>query len=492
MADLTSSLDSLSNALSSLLSTSNTGQTQVDMLVEAYKKTQSSKVDKLKEKKSALEKKSTFFTNLSTKIATLASQIDKFLLSNSNELFITRTVSSSDSSVVSATANQDALLGINSIKVNRLASNDILISNRMIRTNTFSISGQNLTFKINGKDVTVSIDAGSTNEQAIQKIVQAINSTSDINATASIVKDTSTTVRLTITAKNTGYDNRIIFDDNGSGVLNALGFNNVDPNATVRTPTMSGNEYAHYKIADSTQLDSEAEINGITVTNSSNTLSDVIQGLTINLLKAQTPDAQPVTLTTESDANAVKNLLTPLIDAFNDVVNFLNSNRNILREEPLLQNMATSLKTLITQPVTTVAQGNPKFLYEIGFNSSSNGTISLSDITKLKDALVSDPQKVSDLFTSSDGFVAKLNQTIATLKGETGYVTSKTQSVKSQINSVNEQINKIQQKIDLQAENYKKEYIRMLENYLKMQSQYNYLSSASISFSNSIYFSGGL
>lgn len=488
MADLTSSLDSLNNALSSLMQTTSASQSQADLLVEAYKRTQSGRLNQLKERKSTLEKKSSFFTSLRSKVNNLMAQIDKFSSASASTLFITRRVNSSDSSIISATANGDALIGVNTVKVNRLASNDLLISDQLNSSQNFTVTGSNLTFKINGKDVTVSIDPSTTNESALRLIANAINNTTDINATASVVKDTNTTVRLTITAKETGAENKITFDDNGSGVLNALGFNNVDPNASVRTPTNSGNQYAHFKIADVSQLDSEAEINGITIIRSSNSLSDVIQGLTINLLKVQSASDQPVTLTTEVDTTAVQNLISPLINAYNDLLQFLNNNKSLLQDEPLLRNLISNLRVLPSQAVTSAQNDNPRYLNDIGIKTNSDGSLSISDLTKLKNALATDYQKVADLFTSSDSFVKKLNNVIGLLSGDTNYLTKKTNLVQQQIYEMQKRITDLENKIDVQAENYKNEYFRSLEAYLKAQSQYTLFSNTASSLLNTYYY----
>lgn len=487
MADLTSSLDSLSNALSSLMQTNSASQSQADLLVEAYKRTQSGKLNQLKDRKSTLEKKSSFFSSLRSKVSTLMSQIDKFTATGASSFFVTRRVNSSDSSIVTATATGEALLGVNTVKVNRLASNDLLISAQLTASQNFAVTGSNLTFKINGKDVSVSIDPNTSNEDALKLIAKAINNTSDVNATASVIKDTNSTVRLTITSKNTGSDNNIKFDDNGSGVLNALGFDNVDPNASIRTPINSGNQYAHFKIADVSQLDSEIEVNGITVVRGSNTISDVLQGVTLNLLKTQEASAQPVTLTTEVDTNAVQNLLTPLVNAYNDLLQFLNSNKSLLRDEPLLRNLISNLRVIPSQAITSAQTGNPQFLNEIGIKTNTDGTLSISDLTKLKEALASDYTKVADLFTSSDSFVRKLQNVTGLLSGDTNYLTNKTNLVQQQIYEMQKRITELETKIEIQAENYKNDYFRSLEAYLKAQSQYNTFSNTANSLLTNYY-----
>lgn len=488
MADLTSSLDSLSNALNSLTQASSTSQSQAELLVEAYKRTQSGKLNQLKDKKSSLEKKSSFFTTLRSKINNLLAQIDKFTSTNASSFFITRKVTSSDSSIVSATATGEALFGVNTIKVNRLASNDLLISAQINASQYFAVTGTNLTFKVNGKDVTVTIEPNTTNEEALKKIANAINNTTDVNATASVIKDTSSTVRLTITAKNTGANNKITFDDNGSGVLNALGFDNVDPYASVRTPTQSGNQFAHFKIADVSQLDSEAEVNGITIIRNSNILEDVIQGVTINLLKVQNSSDQPITLTTEVDTSAVQNVISPLISAYNDILQYLNNNKNLLRDEPLLRNLISNLRIIPSQAITSAASGNPQYLNEIGIKTNSDGTLSISDTTKLQNALISDYKKVADLFTSSDSFVNKIKNVISIISSDTNYITKKTNLVQQQIFEMQKRITELETKIEIQAENYKNDYFRSLEAYLKAQSQYLSFSNTASSLLQSFYY----
>lgn len=478
MADLISNLNSFGDLLGSF-GIGNTSQSQVDFLVEAFRRTQSKQITPLNDRKATLEKKSQFFLSLNSKIQNLVTYLDKFSLSTSSDLFITRSISSSDNSVVTASANSTAPLGTNTIKVNRLASNDILISARLTSTDAFAVSGSNLSFIINGKSVSVNIDPGTSNQDALSNIANAINNTSDINVTASIIKDTSSTVRLTLTSKKPGQSNNITFDDNSSGVLNALGFNNVDPNATVRTPTNSGDEYAHYKIADITELNSQFEINGITITRESNTIDDVLTGVTINLLKPQETNAQPITLTTDVDTSAVENIIKPLLDAYNDLLQFLDSNKNLLKDEPLLRNLGTNLKVLTSQEITNVQPGNPRFLFEIGLKVSTNGTLSIGDRTKLTEALKSDYKKVADLFTSSDSFVAKINNTINFLKDDSGYLTTKSTNVRNQISQVQKRITELQNRIEIQAENYRTEYVRTLETYLKAQAQFANILEAS-------------
>ncbi len=176
-----------------------------------------------------------------------------------------------------------------------------------------------------------------------------------------------------------------------------------------------------------------------------------------------------------------------MLDAYNDILQYLDSNKSLLKDEPLIRNLASNLRVLSSQAVTSAQTGNPQYLYEIGIKANSSGILSFYDTTKLTDALKSDVQKVSDLFTTNDSFVAKINNAISLLKGDNGYITTKTTNVNNQIDQMQKRIAELETKIDIQAENYRKEYIRTLEIYLKAQQQYNNFYTTSSALFNNLY-----
>lgn len=472
MSDLLSQIQSL---------TQNTNQstTAADQLAEAYKRSQQNRIDALTNKQKSLEQKQQFFNQLKTKIDALISNIDIFTASNATSKFKLKSVTSSNNDVITATADKDAILGINSVKVNRLASNDILITQRLNigDSDLFSVSGEDLTFKINDKEVKVTIADGSTNEQAMKAIVSAINSTSDVNVTASYVKDTTSTGRITLTAKDTGQSNKITFDDNGSNVLNALGLDNVNPNADNRTQINSGNQYAYYKLSNIEQLNSEIEVNGLTITRESNSINDVLTGVTLNLLKAQESNDQAVTLTSDVNTNGVENLINPILNSYNDLLKFLKSNNSILKSESSVSSLHFNIRSISSQSITPLSGSDMKYLTDIGIKINNDGTLSINDKTKLTQALKNNPEEVANLFTASDGFARKLEKSIEMLLGEKGLIQSKRKSLGDQIDQTIKRNKEVTASIDRQAENLKKEYTSMLKVYLEAQNQYNTLLS---------------
>ncbi|MCX7736997.1 MAG: flagellar filament capping protein FliD [Candidatus Kapabacteria bacterium] len=473
MADLLSQIQSLTE------NNSNKSTTAADQLAEAYKRSQQNRIDVLTNKQKALEQKQQFFIQLKSKIDSLINNIDVFTASNAPSKFKIKSVTSSKNDVLTATADKDAILGINSVKVNRLASNDVLITKRLNLGDTelFSVTGEDLTFKINNKEIKVSIAEGSTNEQAMKAIVKAINATEDLKVTASYVKDTSSTGRITLTAKETGQSNKIMFDDNGSNVLNALGLDNVNPNTENRTQNITGNQYAYYKLSNIEQLNSEIEINGLNISRESNSINDVLPGLTLNLLKAQETNEQAVTLTADVNTNGVENLINPILNSYNDLIKFLRSNNNIVKSESSVGSLLFNIRSLSSQSITPLSGSDMKYLTDIGIKINNDGTLSINDKTKLTQALKNNPEEVANLFTANDGFAKKLEKSIEMLLGDKGLIQSKKKSLGDQIEQTIKRNKEVTASIDRQAENLKKEYTSMLKVYLEAQSQYSNLLS---------------
>ncbi|MFN3270807.1 MAG: hypothetical protein ACK42G_09480, partial [Candidatus Kapaibacteriota bacterium] len=86
-----------------------------------------------------------------------------------------------------------------------------------------------------------------------------------------------------------------------------------------------------------------------------------------------------------------------------------------------------------------------------------------------------------------DSFVRKLQNVTGLLSGDTNYLTNKTNLVQQQIYEMQKRITELETKIEIQAENYKNDYFRSLEAYLKAQSQYNTFSNTANSLLTNYY-----
>ena len=151
-----------------------------------------------------------------------------------------RTVSSSDSSIVTATATSSAALGSHSISVSQLAKQDTLVSNQYSNGGTDIVGAEgagdkSFTVTVNGQsqDVSVTLTAGETDSAVISAVASAINSAfagvdSGHAVTATALADTSTTSKLVLQSDQTGatYAMTLSDDPNGGTLLATLGISN--------------------------------------------------------------------------------------------------------------------------------------------------------------------------------------------------------------------------------------------------------------------------
>lgn len=465
--------------MASFFGVDSSSSTQTEQLVEAYRKTQQKRIDDVQGKINTLERRSSFYRGLNSRINSLVSALDKFTAENASENFFSRKISSSDNTIVTASASEEADLGSYTIRVNQKASKDVLISDRLNIGDSFGEAAgtKTISFSINGNTKTYDIefDGTETNEQALKKIASAINDDEDSEINAAYVKDTTSTGKISFTSKETGGSYDIEFTD--SDVLAKLGLTTGALNPGAAGRTLANDTTAGYKTANDTDLNSEFELNGISITRDSNSVDDVVEGITFNLLKVQEADDPDVSLTTEIDSEAVKNFINPLLKAYNQVLELTGSSREIRRADSAVNSLQFNLRGASSLGLDSVADGVPKYIFEAGIESDSSGKLTLTDTEKLQELLEDDPQKVADLFLGSGGFAERVNSVIENLTGDNGLIKSRTLSLSGQIDSANDRLDSVKSRIDIQVNNLRKEYTDYLRTFYEAQSQYNLLST---------------
>lgn len=470
-------------------------QSQTDQLVQSYKQSEQSRIDAVVEKKNSLEKRKDFLLNLNGEINQLNSAIDPFNIVNAEKKFKTRNATSSDESIVTASAASDAQLGVFSVKTIRLANYDTLTSDRINIENNFSErikgnkSGDFTFFLKQGENEAQEINLSLTGEEngleALQKIAEAINTIDDLDIAASVIQDTDSTARLSLMSQESGSANAINFSETGKGIFDAIGFDkSVSKNGQNRT--IASNAEAGYKTENASELNSKIEINGIEVTRSSNEIEDVISGITLNLKQAQEEDARPVTIETSIDVKGVEDTIKPLLSKFNSTLSYLNKNKDLTRGDAAVNNLFLNLRSAVSDAVTSQTNNDaPKYLTEIGIDINDDGTLTISDSEKLENLLEEDPLSVANLFTSGDSFVAKVSNAIGQLGGSGGIIKERSLSLSDQIDRAEKRREEIEGRINSEAETLRKEYESMLQVYLEAQNQYSLLSAMPTAASSS-------
>ncbi len=437
-----------------------TGQALLKQLLAAYRSQQSRPLETLKQRRQQLQEQQKLLNTIRSKLEELFFQGQLFTLPGADQRFATRKVQSSHPDVVTAIAESSATLGTTSVYVHRLAHNDVLVSQRLLRTDPFLPAGV-YRFELTGSGttvtVTVTLDGTEDTEAALRKIATAINATTNVGAVATVLTDTPTTVRLSLTAKQTGSDSALRFVDT-DGLLARLGWNSgffADPeNRTVFTETSAG-----YQRARSSELNAQLSINAITVTRQSNTISDLLPGVTLTLLRSQTPTESAVTLTTTVDPDAVAALIQKLLDVYNSALKELtNALNGSLKGDLVLRQLLSNLRSLSSQ---LLGNGALQTLGDIGIGIGKDGTLTLSDRRRLEQELANGSDRVAALFTSSGGFGERITTLLQDMIGSSGTLHARWNSIGRQLQTLSQRIRQTELRIEQQVEQYRKEYLKL-------------------------------
>ena len=152
--------------------------------------------------------------------------------------------------------------------------------------------------------------------------------------------------------------------------------------------------------------DAQLNVDNVTITKSSNTISDVIPGVTLNLVGEKTDTT--VTLKVDRDMAAIKTKITSMADSFNSIVGYINTQFSydedtqetggILFGDGTLSSVKSDLISTVTKTITGLSSDyNRLSLIGISLDSKANLTI---DDTKLTAALTTNFDDVKKLFVA--------------------------------------------------------------------------------------------
>jgi len=349
--------------------------------------------------------------------------------------FNAQTVTSSNPAVFTATANGNATIGDYAVTVNQLAKSQKLAvtgfanTSDVVGTGTLSISFGTFTpevlipptpssFTANAAKADVVIAIGSSNN-TLAGVRDAINA-SNSSVSATIVND-GTTNRLVITSKDTGEVNslKITVADDDTTNLDAAGLSQLayDPTASVGT----GKNLTQMQEAKNAILD----VDGIAVVKASNSITDVIEGVTLNLLT--TSNSLSVNLGVATNQDKIKESVTAFVDGYNKLSDTLRSltkydetgkASGALLGDATARSVINQIKSVMTKTIGT--GGTINSLSQIGVSFQRDGKLAL-DATKLATAVTSNFSDISTLFATSakatDPLIAYSSSTSKTQAG---------------------------------------------------------------------------
>jgi len=256
---------------------------------------------------------------------------------------------------------------------------------------------------------TVTIDAANNSLSGIR---DAINKAA-VGVTATIVNDGSgTPFRLSLTSNTTGVANSLKLSVAGDATISSLLSN--DPSAGQALSQTSAAQNSQFKL------------DGIDITKSSNTITDALAGVTLNLTKTNV--GAPTTVGITRDTTTVINSVNAFVKAYNDINQTLqdasaydpNSRKGaILNGEASVRTIQNQIRSVLTAPISGGASAFT-LLSEVGVSVQKGGALAV-DATKLQKAVDTGFDGIAGLFSnvgkSSDALVGYISASTKTQAG---------------------------------------------------------------------------
>ena len=402
-------------------------------------------------------------------LGTLQSALSTFQQSLSSlstpSAFNSETANSSDATAFTATANANAVSGNYGVTIANLAGAQQLLSAPFTGGSSATVGTGTLSLSLAGASFSVAIDS---TDHTLSGIAAAINGASGNPGISATVIQGTDGAHLLLSSTQTGATNTFtVTETDGGNALAALTYG-------------TGNT-ANYTQQAAAQ-DASFSVAGVAYTSPSNTVSDALSGVTLDLL-APTATGSNAALTVANDTSSVASNIQGFVTAYNTLQTALSGlgdyNSSSGTAGPLLGNpVLTGIESQI-QRVLYSFVGNSAYnsLASIGITTNSDGSLALSSAT-LQTALSSNFSAVSQLFSGNNGVAAQLNSQITADLGAGGSIPSYGQTLTSQENALTTQSNTLNTQMAALTASLTQQYATLNTLLSSLQSTSSYLTQA--------------
>ena len=402
----------------------------------------------LNTKLSTVGKMQGYFSALQTKANALTSP----------DLWGATSATSSDDSAVKVSTGNDAAAGSYAVTISKLAVGQTVTS-AALASSSATVGAGSLTIELGSYGagdppagfsasgtgaMTITVGPGETGLTVLRDKINGSNS----GVTATIITDASG-ARLSLRSRDTGTENAFRIsvteaadDGNPSTGLSALAYDATQSNSPMQRSTSAAN--------------AELTINGIGVSSASNTLSNLVDGLTLTLHKTTSSE---INVTVRPDTASIKTAVTDFAAAFNTLASFIASQTaynadtksgGSMQGDQATLALQSQLRAVINQ--SSSASSSWSRLSEIGLSLKTDGTFG-TDNTKLDNALgnLGEMKKLlaSDGASAAEsGFVRRFKNLADAALGSQGMFASRTSSLQATVSRNGKSQEAMQKRLD--------------------------------------------
>jgi flagellar hook-associated protein 2 len=376
---------------------------------------------------------------------------DAFAALNDLSEFSSITARSSQPNAFSVTPGAGAPSGAFDVTVQAIAAAQRVASDGYAKSSTALNGGKGFDLQLNhadGRAATVSVAAADASPAGV---VRTINSTAGLGVTAQLINVGGASPYKIVLTGQTGAAN-------GFRIASAAADLSFDTSLQQAA-------------------DAELTINGLAATRSSNTITDLVDGLSFELY---TPTAGSARLDLNRDTSAVRGKISALATAYNEFEETLKelANRDsdiadiggVLAGDLLVQRLRTEARRLLTGDSSTPGQGMTA-LRDLGLSIDRNGVMQVNGAA-LDTALRDRFDQVAQMFTGNTegrsvyspdpaGLAGDALKRLDALMRDSGDIDRQTQSAKADIDRQKLVLQDLEFRMSLSLERYTRQFAVM-------------------------------
>ncbi len=425
-------------------------------------------ITRLEEKQQDYNTTISAYGTLSSKVSALKDAVDN-LRTASN--FFVKTGTVSDEAVLDVSVTNSADTGNYDINITQLAQAHKITHTTGVAdrdTTTVLRAGKKFEFTINGESQSIT----ATSDMTLEDLASAINDltyTGDVEVEATIVN--------TGTTSSPSY--KMILSSNTTGAAYGITVTKDDSILDMKKNPVE------LKAAQ----DAIFTVDNLSITRSSNTVSDVLDGVTFTLKQ----ESASATITVEDDTGSITENIQAFVDAYNDIVNYISTNSTYdtetheggpLYAESTPKNIISHLRSIITSRVTGLPE-DLRALSQIGVSTNRDGTLTLNTST-LSEKLSTDLEGVADIFTdSTNGIAVRIyDYTDDVTDTVDGSIQIRVDGLQSTVADISDEITDLEERLDRIEADLRRQFAALEAMLTGFSAQSSFLSGLTSQWNN--------
>ena len=364
--------------------------------------------------------------------------------------FDARTVKSGTEDVLTATGSASAANGSHTIEVESLASAHKLVSNTAIAKDKAFAAGT-LTLTVGEGDAQKTLDIEIEEGATLSSIQTRINTAARSQGVQATLITSGDKQYLSLSQEKSGAANTI-----------ALSYGGTDADMQALMASMEERSPA---------ADAKLKVDGVEVTAATNTVADIVPGLTLTLKKAGTS-----TVTIATDTAAARKVMQDFVTAYNGAMTAITTATKYNAEtkeagdltgDAQMRGAQSQLRGLATNMLADLSAAGldpATFGLQTKAFPNADGTLVL-DTAKFDAALASKPDAIRSVITGENGAAAKLQTLVdgyvSTKTGAKGAFVTRTDGLNATLDDITARRTALDTRMEATAERYKKQFLAL-------------------------------